>query len=232
MKFITKGLAVCLMLALLSALGGCRKKISQDGTESTFEKDTVSVVSETDSRSDDSSNSFDSVEKGGQDSSDTVKQDASSRASNPMGYTESHKENSSKTENLGTQSSASVSTDGSSKDTETEDTSSKDTAESEELSLPTVGYQLDERLRVKAVAASDGTVTVEIENISKLWTPEEDASVYCICKDKNNKQIKKEKIALGSIECGSFKAYSFSIPKSTVKVEFSGLEADYWSVTA
>lgn len=106
-----------------------------------------------------------------------------------------------------------------------------DSPHEEYVSLPDVGYSLDERLKITTISILENTVTLEIENTSKLWIPEDNSSVYYICTDKTNNQIKKEKITLGRIENGTPKKYIFDVPRSTAKVEFSDLKVDYWSVT-
>lgn len=222
MKFIKNCLILCLLSAVVLSLGGCKKSTSQGSTDDVSSKDVSSVVSEVSSEPD---STEDESQKSPSSSSKVSKDNvsvSSKTESLSESHTESSKENDAKADSSAFQSSTPVSGN----------ESKKDTAEETKVYLPTVGYELDKRLRVKAVSLSGNTVTLEIENTSKLWVPEDDTSVCYVCKDKGGKELKKEKITIGSIDGGTSKTYRFDIPTSAASVELSELEVNYWSVTA
>ncbi len=221
-KYVKNCLILCLLAAVALLLGGCKKSTLQGSIDDTSSKDVSSVVSDVLSEPDNVENES---YKNPSSSSQVVKDNVSvsSKTENSSeSHTESSKENGAKADSSSLQTSAPVSSN----------ESKEDTPEETKVSLPTVGYRLDERLRVKAVSLSENTVTLEIENTSKLWVPEDDTSVCYICKDKNGKELKKEKITIGSIDGGTSKTYRFDIPTSSTSVELSELEVNYWSVTA
>lgn len=222
LNFVKNCLTLCLLSAVVLSLGGCRKKVSQGSTSDTTAKDISAIVSEVTSELDNDSNESHNSPSGGSQAAKGDGAVSGKNESSAVSYTENSKEYSTKNDSSDFQSSSSVSSS----------TSNENTAEDTEIILPKVGYELDERLRVKAVSLSGNTVTLEIENTSKLWVPEDDTSVCYICKDKNGKQLKKEKITIGSIEWDNSKTYSFDIPTSAASVELSELNVNYWSVTA
>ncbi|MEE1244488.1 MAG: hypothetical protein UHM16_02310 [Acutalibacteraceae bacterium] len=219
-KNITMVFAVCILVCLPLVLSACKK--------SSGRADSVVCSSENSSFSSDSNISEQTGEFGGSTTDSHTNNNCSSVNSSPEKYTGSN----STTDTAESDVNIPITNNTPSEKESTDTKNDVDKSNSSEfVSLPVIGQSLDERLKIKSISLSGNTVTLEIENTSKLWIPEDDSFAYYTCMDKNNMQLKKEKILLGNIENGTPKTFFFEIPASTAKVELSDLKVDYWSVT-
>lgn len=99
------------------------------------------------------------------------------------------------------------------------------------ITLPTAGYDPDDKGRIQLAACStDGeTVSFTFKNLSKTWVTEEISTIAYVCAAADGTTLASGDLLLGYVKCGATVTRTLTLPEGTAAVTFTGCSIPYWS---
>lgn len=77
---------------------------------------------------------------------------------------------------------------------------------------------------------SNGVASLVVKNTSKGWETEQEKSFLSyVCYDKNDKELKRDKVNFGRIRAGESATAQITMPAGTAKLAIYGAETEFWT---